>query len=254
MNISHAKEIIECHNSFVHFCENYILIPNTTKGLEKYSLHEYQKNLITDYENHRHVILRKYRNGGFATTTMAWLMWKLLFQFDQRIIWMEPREVDARFAAKTFKLIMAMLPDWMYPELRNKNSIYQLDFSETGGSICFRGPAACRGRGASHVVINDAAFIRDMDNHWKAIWPVLACGGQSIVMSTAADSRRAFEWYECTFRAATKGENNFHIHETHYKDCPYWQDEKFCQAVREALGEEGWQQEVLGNVLLKPKE
>ncbi len=252
MNISHAQEIVNCHNSFEYFCENYILIPNATKGLEQYSLHEYQKNLIADYESHQHVMFLKYRNGGFVTTTMAWLIWKLLFQMDQSIIWMEPREVDAQYAAKRFKLILAMLPEWLYPNLRNKKAIYQLHLEDTGSNICFRGPQACRGRRATCVVINDAAFIKDMNNHWKAIWPVLSCGGHSIIMSTAGRQQQAFEWFHETYRNAENGRNNFHIHQTHYKDCPYWQNEKFCQEVRESLGEEGWQQEVLSNICYDP--
>lgn len=250
MNISHAKEIVACHNDFEYFCQNYIRIPHATKGLEEYSLHEYQKSLIKCYEEERHILLRKYRSGGFVTTTMAWILWKFLFDMDQSIIWFGPREIDAKYTAKRFKLMMAMLPEWLHPNLRSKKAIYDLRCDATGNHLTFCGPHTSRGRRASLVVIDEAAFIKDMENHWKAIYPVISCGGKVIAMSTAANKTNAFGWFETSWLNSVNGKNNFHIHPTHYKECPYWQDEKFCQEVRELLGEEGWQQEVLGNVCL----
>jgi hypothetical protein len=199
--------------------------------LEEYSLHEYQKSLIKRYEDERYVLLRKYRSGCFVTTTMAWILWKFLFEFDQSIIWFGPREIDAKYTAKRFKLMTAMLPEWLHPNLRNKKSIYSLNCDSTDNHLVFCGPTATRGRRASLVVIDDAAFIKDMDDHWKAI-----C------------RENAFGWFEECWRGSLNGENYFHIHPTHYKDCPYWQDENFCQEVRELLGERGWQQEILGNI------
>lgn len=209
MNISNAKEIVACHNDFEYFCQNYILLPSSTKGPECLSLNEYQKNLIKDYDEHRHIMLVKYRNGRFATTTMAWLLWNLLFRFDQRIIWVEPREIDAKYAAKRFKLMIDLLPEWLYPTLNNKRSIYHLKFTETGGDISFRSPQSCRGMGCSHVVINDAAFIKNLKETWTAIWPILSCGGQSIIMSTAADYSHAFGWFEQTYRDSQNKKMHF---------------------------------------------
>jgi phage FluMu gp28-like protein len=49
------------------------------------------------------------------------------------------------------------------------------------------------------LIIDEAAFIEKMDDHWKAMYPTLSTGGNCIAISTV---NGIGNWYEETYTKA----------------------------------------------------
>lgn len=250
MLLRHAQEIVKSAQSFEYFCENYLKIVSPTQGLLNFSLLPHQKRLAEAYDENRFVILSKWRNGGLVTTTLAYMLWQAMFHENQKILWLAPRKRDAVDTGEMFDRCVRLLPEWMAPRMV-KNTQYRKVF-DNGNSICFYNPTAARGSAASHIVIDEAAFIPKMHQHWKAVWPITSTGGKCFVLSTV-NPDDPFGWFGETYLDAQKNRNWFFVFESNYLEHPQCQDEKYCEEMRRALGEEGWHQEVLQQCLITPK-
>ena len=113
MSVNPYEELAKCAKSFEYFVETYVKINQPTIGLIDFKLHDYQKNVIKDYEKHRFNILLKFRQGGFTTLTVIYGIWKCLFQCDQRILVLSKTDREACHAGRIVKLVLQNLPEWM---------------------------------------------------------------------------------------------------------------------------------------------
>ena len=91
-------------------------------------------------------------------------------------------------------------------------------------------------------------FIKDMDKHWKAMWPTISTGGHCIAMSTTNGSKN---WFYDIYRAAEKEQNAFRIFRSNYWEHPQYKDPEWVKRTREQLGEKVWMQEILGDFLVE---
>lgn len=238
-------EIKKCMNSFEYFCENYIKILHPMRGLVPFRLYDYQKRVVSDYEKYPYNIISKFRQGGLTTVTILWGLWRAIFKCDQQILVVTKTDREAKAASQILKRAMEYLPDWIKPPLRKDND-HEVQFAETGGSIGFFTPEAARGRALTYLIIDEAAFIPGMDDHWKALFPVLSTGGKCIVISTV---NGVGNWYEEEYHRAVEGKNQFHVIELDYTEHPDYNNEEWVRKMKANLGEQGWRQEVLRQFL-----
>lgn len=241
------KEMIKCALSFSYFCHKYVKIAHPKKGLLPFILYKYQKKVIDDYEKNRFCILSKFRQGGLTTVTVIWAMWRCLFKLDETIMVLSKADREAIAAGEIVKRALEELPSWMKPEMA-KNNDHQKLFSDTGCKLFFYTPEAARGRAITYLILDEAAFIPQMDKHWKAMFPTISTGGHCICISTV---NGVGNWYYDIFTGAKKTppQNDFHIIELDYWEHPEYNDPNWIRATRAQLGEKGWMQEVLRDFL-----
>ena len=91
-------------------------------------------------------------------------------------------------------------------------------------------------------IIEEAAFIKKMEDRWKAMYPCLSCGGKAIALSTPNGPKG---WFYETYNAAKRGFNDWKIFENSYREHPDYQSKEWEVDLKAQLGEEGWKQEVL---------
>jgi hypothetical protein len=243
------EEIVKCADSFAYFCQKYIKILHPTKGLIPFILFKYQDRTIKDYENHRFNIISKFRQGGLTTVSIFYGLWKCMFQLDQQIMALSKTDREATVIGYMVDRAIEHMPIWMKPKKDGKWNDHLKQFPDTGGALQFYSPEAARGKSVTFLIIDEAAFIPDMDKHWKAMWPVLSTGGSCVLVSTV---NGLGNWYEETYTKAKDGKNMFHIIDLDYwehpdyskKSNPQWVDEQLSQ-----LGEKGFAQEVLRSFL-----
>jgi hypothetical protein len=243
------EEIVKCADSFAYFCQKYIKILHPTKGLIPFMMYKYQDRTIKDYENHRFNIISKFRQGGLTTVSIFYGLWKCMFQLDQQIMALSKTDREATVIGYMVDRAIEHMPTWMKPKKDGKWNDHLKQFPDTGGALQFYSPEAARGKSVTFLIIDEAAFIPDMDKHWKAMWPVLSTGGSCVLVSTV---NGLGNWYEETYTKAKDGKNMFHIIDLDYwehpdyskKSNPQWVDEQLSQ-----LGEKGFAQEVLRSFL-----
>ena len=240
------KEILKCTQSFSYFCHKYVKILHPTKGLIPFIIYKYQNKCIQKYESSRFNIISKFRQGGLTTVTLLYGMWRCMFKLDQQIMLLSKTDREATIIGMIVDRAVEYLPEWLKP---NKDSGKWNDhlkqFMETGGNMMFYSPEAARGKATSLLIIDEAAFIPDMETHWKAMWPVLSTGGNCVVISTV---NGVGNWYEETYSAAKEKLNMFNV-----IDLDYWEHPDYCDSKnpnwsieqKAQLGERGFLQEVL---------
>lgn len=241
------RELLKCAMSFSYFCHKYVKIAHPRRGLIPFILYRYQKRCVQEYENHRFNILSKFRQGGLTTVTVLWCMWRSMFKLDETIMILSKSDREAIAAGEIVKRALMELPTWMKPEME-KNNDHQKIFSDTGCKLFFYTPEAARGRSITYLVLDEAAFIPQMEKHWKAMFPTISTGGHCICVSTV---NGVGNWYYDIFMGASKKppQNDFHVIELDYWEHPDYDDEEWVKQTRAQLGEKGWQQEVMRDFL-----
>jgi hypothetical protein len=154
---------------------------------------------------------------------------------------------EAIAAGEIVKRALMELPAWMKPEME-KNNDHQKIFSDTGCKLFFYTPEAARGRSITYLILDEAAFIPQMEKHWKAMFPTISTGGHCICVSTV---NGVGNWYYDIFKGAEKRppQNDFNIIELDYWEHPDYDDEDWVRQTRAQLGEKGWLQEVMRDFL-----
>ena len=242
-------EIEKCVRSFAYFCHKYVKILHPTKGLIPFIMYKYQARSIEYYNKHRFNIISKFRQGGLTTVTLLYGLWKCMFELDQQIMALSKTDREAVGIGMMVDRAVEHMPSWIKPKKDGKWNDHLKQFPDTGGALQFFSPEAARGKSVTFLIIDEAAFIPDMENHWKAMWPVLSTGGSCVLVSTV---NGLGNWYEMTYTGAKEGKNMFHVIDLDYwehpdyspKNNPNWEKEQ-----RSQLGEKGFMQEVLRSFL-----
>lgn len=238
-------EIIKCAESFAYFCHKYVRIAHPIRGLLPFILYNYQRRVVKEYEEKRFSIIRKFRQGGLTTVTVLWALWRCMFKLDETIMVLSKSDREAIAAGEIVKRAIEEFPSWMQPEL-DKNNDHQKIFADTGCKLFFYTPEAARGRSITYLVLDEAAFIPNMEKYWKAMYPTLSTGGHCIAISTV---NGVGNWYEETYHSAERGDNDFNIIDLMYTEHPDYDDPEWVRSMRGQLGEKGWLQEVMGDFL-----
>jgi hypothetical protein len=246
MLIEQAKEIIKSAENFSYFCDHYLKILNS-KTI--YPLNQsWQKRLGKELSEHRYVISIKWRDGGIATTHLAYCLWLCLFHENKNIFWLENRKIDSEHIACNFDLMLHMLPTWMFHKLdRNGKSIKQFP---TKSQITFTAPEQMRNCQATHVVINDAAYIKDIDTKWPLVRNCLTPESKCYITSSV---KEGITWFCELYQEALLNRNEFHIFESHYTENPVYQNAEYVKQCKKNLGEVAWLTEVEGNFCINNK-
>jgi hypothetical protein len=243
------EEVAKCMSSFPYFCHKYIKILHPTKGLIPFLLFKYQERSIQFYEDHRFNIISKFRQGGLTTVTLLYGLWKCLFQLDQQIMALSKTDREATNIGLIIDRAVDHMPDWLKPKKDGKWNDHLKQFPDTGGALQFYSPEAARGKSVTFLIIDEAAFIPDMESHWKAMWPVLSTGGSCVLISTV---NGLGNWYEETYHKAMEKKNMFHVIDLDYWEHPDYSNKKnpkWVEEQRQQLGEKGFLQEVLRSFL-----
>lgn len=237
------EEYTKCAESFFYFAQKYIRILHPIHGSIRFFPYKYQRRVVRDYENNRFNIISKFRQGGLTTLSVLWGMWRCLFQTDQQIMVISKTDREAMTAGEVVKEALDYLPKWMYDKNTKEQakSKHEKEFLDTNSVMKFYTPEAARGKSITFLIIDEAAFINEMDKHWKAIYPVIATGGACCVVSTV---NGLGNWYEETYHKAEAKQSFFNVIDLDYWEHPLYADPKWANETRANMGEKTWKQEV----------
>lgn len=150
-------------------------------------------------------------NCGISKVSGIFALWFAMFSPHKTILIVSRKDEDAMsFLAENVKLPFDNLPDWMkktWLPPGSKNNDHEIQFSN--GSIIkslTSHPDVLRSNSSALNIIDEAAFINDMDAMWAAGWPTLQHGGSVIVIST---TNGVGNWYWNTWTDAEAGANDF---------------------------------------------
>lgn len=232
----------KCAKSFEYFAQKYIKIIHTTKGPVDFVLYEYQKRVVRNFENHRFNIVSKFRQGGLTTVACLWCLWKCMFTTkNNRIMFVSKSDREAIGVGKIVDFAVERMPEWLAPKFLVNNK-HDKEFGDTGGALWFYNVNAARSKSLSFLVVDEAAYIRDMEEHWAGLFPTLSNGGQCAVISTV---KGIGDWYEKMYSDSLKGKTPFNVIQLDYTEHPEYCKPEWAAETKAALGDKRFAREVL---------
>lgn len=241
MTPEQIREFRKCGADFTYFCQKYVKILNTEDGLVPFNLFPYQERVISNFEQHRFNIVSKFRQAGLTTVAVVYGLWKCMFSLDQRILILSKSDREAIGVGKIVEMVKNNFPDWLKPSMKNDND-HEKEFANSNSVMWFYTCEAARSKSAGFLILDEAAFIKNMDEHWKAMYPTLSNGGRCAVISTV---NGIGNWYEQTYHRAKEGKNWFNVIELDYREHPKYCKPDWEKQTKANLGEKAWAQEIL---------
>ena len=240
-----AEEIEKCAESFAYFCHKYVKILHAVHGTIPFITYQYQRRVSHFYEKEKYSIVSKFRQGGLTTIATLFALWKCLFCEGQSIYLLSRTDREAMEAGLMIDRALENMPKWLW-EKDSSITKHEKVFGETKSRACFYTPEAIRGKTASLIIIDEAAFIDGMEDHWKSMYPVVATGGCVFVISTV---NGLGNWYEETYHAAEAGKSFFKVIDLDYWEHPEYATPDWETKTRANMGAISWKQEILRSFL-----
>ena len=235
------REIEKCKNDIVYFVRKYVKIQHPVKRVIPFDLYPIQEKLLKFYQEHKYVITEKPRQMGVTWTAVAFALHQIIFKSDYQVLIVANKEETAKNVLSRIKFSYEHLPKFLQLKRKvwNKKSIV-LSNRSSAKAISSRSDSG-RSESITLLIVEEAAFIPNMDELWASVQQTLATGGKCIVNSTY---NGIGNWYEITVRKAKNGENEFKYFPISWRDHPE-RDENWFREQQRLLPPRVFAQEVL---------
>jgi hypothetical protein len=177
-----VKEYKKCSNDPIYFIRNYVKIVHVDHGLVPFNLYDYQEDMVNSMINNRNTIITTARQVGKSTTTVAFILWYILFNDDKTVALLANKGDTAREILSRVKLAFEHLPKWLQHGVVewNKGSIELENNSKilagaTSGS-------AIRGYSINLLFIDEAAHIENWNEFFTSVFPTISSGKTTKVV------------------------------------------------------------------------
>ncbi len=125
----------------------------------------------------------------------------------------------------------------------------------TGSSIKSRpsGKQSGRSLAGSLLIIDEAAFIENIDTIWAAVYPIISTGGRAFVLSTV---NGIGNWYYDVYHKAIAGENSFNAIDINWESHPEYKrmegfEHLYEEMEKKDLHVDKWEATTRANMPLK---
>ena len=202
------EEFIACAKDPSHFMRKYCYISHPQRGRIIFNLYPFQSKVLNLWRTNPYSLVLKSRQLGISTLAAGYALWLILFHSDKNVLCVATKVETAKNMVTKVKFMYNNLPSWLkeqeVPEEENK-----LTFKLNNGSQIKAVSAASdagRSEAASLLIIDEAAFIENIDTIWASAQQTLATGGGAIVLSTPFGTGN---WFHKTWVKAEAQENDF---------------------------------------------
>lgn len=179
-------EFIKCKKDKIYFISNYIKVEHPLLGLVPFKLFPFQHTILNNLDKYRFNILRKFRQAGCTTIACAYALHTIIFENNKTVVILSMGDVESTEALTRVKIMYDELPPFLKPDIaKGGDNKHNLELV-TGSKIKAR-PAkktSSRGLSAYLLILDEAAFIENIEDIWTAAAPVISTGGRVFMLST----------------------------------------------------------------------
>ena len=217
------KKLLVYKNSYVDFIEDFGRI--RAHGLKKFKLFDYQKDLIKNFQENKFNLILKARQTGISTTTGAYLGTYGIFNPHEDIIIAAINEEVAKELILKIKTFYENLPTVVRPKILNPRNKETIELANGTRFIALTSTSNTgRSFNASFLVLDEAAFVRDVSTMWSGAYPSLSLGGRAIILSTPDQEN---SWFHKMCIDAENKENEFKLTKIYWFNRPEYNNEKW---------------------------
>ena len=244
------REFKNCKEDPIYFISKYIKVIHPVRGLVPFELYPFQKRIIDAVENNRFNILRKFRQAGCTTIASAYSLWMILFQKHKSIIILSKGDAESTEVLDRIKLMYDELPSFLKPGIVEDNK-HTLKLA-TQSIIKSRpsGKQSGRSLAGSMLIIDEAAFIENIDSIWAAVYPIISTGGRAFVLSTV---NGIGNWYHEVYEKALLKENSFNAIDIRWQEHPEYKKQEgfsslYDEMIQKGLSVDNWEKTTKANM------
>jgi hypothetical protein len=201
------NEILRCGKDPAYFLDNYAKIVHQERGVIPFRTFNFQKQLLKDFHDYRYNVILKSRQMGISTIVSGYVAWMMLFHKEKNILVMATKQNTAIEIVDKVRDIIQSVPDFL--KLATVSTNNRTKFELSNGSKIQGTPTskdAGRGQALSLLIIDEAAFVDDMEELWTGLLPTVSTGGRCIALSTP---NGVGNWFHKTYSDAEINVNNF---------------------------------------------
>jgi hypothetical protein len=247
------EEFKKCSTNPAHFISKYIKVTHPVRGLVPFRLYPFQERILSELEDNRFNILRKFRQAGCTTIAAAYSLWMIIFQKHKSVVILSKGDAESTEVLDRIKLMYDELPDFLKPGIIEDNK-HTLKL-KTNSVIKSRpsGKQSGRSLAGSFLIIDEAAFIENIDTIWAAVYPIISTGGRAFVLSTV---NGIGNWYHEVYQNSLAGANSFNAIDIRWQEHPEYSFTPGFEDLYEEMSEKGldihkWEQTTKANMPTK---
>jgi len=202
------NEYIKCSEDPEYFIENYVKVISLKKGLTAFKLYGYQKKMVKHFNDNRFSIILACRQSGKSVTSVAWLLWYILFHADKKVGILANKGATAREMLARLTLMLENIPFFLQPgcKVLNKGSIV---FSNNSSIIAAATSASSiRGLSLNVIFLDEFAFVNDAATFYTSTYPVISSGDDTKVIITSTPNGIGNMYYKL-WEGAVQGSNEY---------------------------------------------
>ena len=225
-----AEEYRKCGQDPIYFMKKYCVIQHPTRGKIPFHLYPFQEDCMNDFKNNRFNIILKSRQLGLSTLSAGYILWKMLFNQDFNALVIATKVTVAKNLVEKVRVMHDLLPVWLRDGGSSSVEDNKLSLKLKNGSqvkAIASSPDAGRSEALSLLVVDEAAFIRDIDEIWLSAQSTLSTGGSAIVLSTP---NGVGNWFHKMWVEGESGANGFNCIRLHWTVHPernqQWRDDQ----------------------------
>ena len=200
------EEWVKCAKDPVYFFKKYCYIQHPHRGKILFNLYPFQETLMDDVNDNRFNVILKSRQLGISTLSAGYSLWLMLFHEDKNILVIATKQEVAKNLVTKVRFMHDNLPSWLKGQTEEDNKLSLR--LRNGSQIKATSAAGDAGRSEalSMLIIDEAAFISNVEEIWTSAQSTLSTGGGAIVLSTPYGTGN---WFHKTWVSAENNENDF---------------------------------------------
>ena len=247
------EEFQRCKDDPVYFISHYVKVTHPVRGLVPFKLYPFQVDILSALKTNRFNILRKFRQAGCTTICAAYSLWMITFQKHKQVVILSKGDAESTEVLDRIKIMYNELPSFIRPPIVEDNK-HTLKLS-TGSTIKSRpsGKQSGRSLAGSLLVIDEAAFIENIDTIWAAVYPIISTGGRAFVLSTV---NGIGNWFYDVYHGAKNKTNSFNRIDIEWPQHPEYKRHEGFENLYEEMEKKNlfvdeWEQTTKANMPLK---
>ena len=199
-------EYIKCAKDPAHFMRKYCNIQHPQRGRVIFNLYPFQDKVLNLWKDNPYSIVLKSRQLGISTLAAGYSLWLMTFHKDKNVLCLATKQETAKNMVTKVKFMYDNLPSWLrVPHEENNKLTLRLTNGSQVKAVSAAGDAG-RSEAVSLLIIDEAAFIENIEPIWASAQQTLATGGGAIVLSTPFGTGN---WFHKTWVDAESQANDF---------------------------------------------
>lgn len=177
-------EYMKCAKDPMYFMKRYAKIQHPIRGKILFELYPFQEKTLQDFVDHNYNIVLKSRQLGLSTLVAGYALHMMLFSTDKNVLVVATKQSTAKNLVTKVRVMYDNLPSWLKTAVIEDNQL-SLRF-KNGSQIKAVSAAAdsARTEALSLLILDEAAFIDNIEEIWASASPTLSTGGNCIILST----------------------------------------------------------------------